>query len=64
MPRKTTIYLDTSIPNALFKEPEERKETTSRFFSQVLPKYEVFISELTLAEIRATPDSELKNQKL
>lgn len=62
MPRKTTLYLDTSSPNALFQEPEERKETTSRFFSEVLPRYELFISELTLAEIRATPDSGLKKQ--
>lgn len=62
MPRKATIYLDTSIPNALFQEPEERKEATSWLFSQVLHKYEVFVSELTLAEIRATPDSGLKNQ--
>ncbi|MGQ9625792.1 MAG: PIN domain-containing protein [Anaerolineae bacterium] len=62
MPRKATIYLDTSIPNALIQEPEERKETTSMLFSQILPKYEVFISELTLAEIRATPDLELRNR--
>jgi len=62
MPRKATIYLDTSIPNALFQEPDERKETTSRVFSQVLPKYEIFISELTVAEIRATPDSALRNK--
>lgn len=62
MPRKATIYLDTSIPNALIQEPEERKETTSRLFSQILPNYEVFISELVLAEIRATSDIGLINQ--
>jgi len=61
MSRRATIYLDTSIPNALIQEPEERKETTSRLFSQVLPRYDVFISELTLAEIRATPDSGLRS---
>jgi len=62
MPRKTTIYLDTSIPNALFQGPEDRRETTSRFFSEILLKYEVFISELTVAEIKATPDINLRNQ--
>lgn len=62
MPRKTTIYLDTSIPNGLIQEPEERKETTSWLFSQALPNYEVFVSELVLAEIRATPDMGLRNR--
>jgi len=62
MPRKATIYLDTSIPNALIQEPDERKEITSRLFSLILPNYEVFISELVLAEIRATPDTGLRNQ--
>ena len=62
MPRKTTMYLDTSIPNALFQDPEERKKITSLFFSQILPRYKVFVSELTLAEIKATPDSNLRNR--
>lgn len=62
MLRKTTIYLDTSIPNALIREPEERKETTSRLFSQVFANYEVFVSELVLAEIKATPDTGLRNR--
>jgi predicted nucleic acid-binding protein len=61
MPQRVTIYLDTSIPNALIQEPQERKEATSQLFSQILPKYEVFISELTLAEIRATPNAGLRN---
>jgi len=62
MSRKSTMYLDTSVPNALIQEPEERKEITSQLFSQILPNYEVFISELVLAEIRATPDTGLRNQ--
>lgn len=62
MPRKATIYLDTSVPNALTQDPEERKETTFRLFSQILPNYRVFISELVLAEIRATPNAGLRNR--
>ncbi|MEM2984996.1 MAG: PIN domain-containing protein [Candidatus Jordarchaeaceae archaeon] len=62
MPRKATMYLDTSSLNALIQEPAERRETTSRFFSQVLPNYEAFISELVLAEIGAAPDSELRDR--
>ncbi len=62
MPRKATMYLDTSILNALIREPAERKEMTSRFFSQILPNYEVFISELVLTEIGAAPDSELRDR--
>lgn len=60
--RKTTLYLDTSIPNALLHEPEDRKETTSLLFSQILPQYDVFISELTIAEIQATPDASLREK--
>lgn len=60
--KKATMYLDTSIPNALIQDPKERREATSRLFSEVLSEYEVFISELTLAEINATPDLTLRDR--
>lgn len=62
MPHKTSMYLDTSVLNALFRPPEDRKETTIRFFEQTLPNYDNYISEFTLVEIRATPDLEQRQQ--
>lgn len=61
MPHKVSLYLDTSIPNALFKTPEERKEATSLFFQEIIPRYEVFVSELVVGEIEATPDTAHRN---
>lgn len=60
MARKVALYLDTSIPNALFREPLERREFTSLFFQEIVPKSEVFISELVLDEIEATPEPKLR----
>jgi len=37
--------------------PEDRKEATSLFFQETAPKHEVFISELVVGEIEATPDN-------
>jgi predicted nucleic acid-binding protein len=64
MARKATIYVGTSTPNALFHPPEERREATRRFFNEVVPTYDAFISELCLAEIRATPEMELRDELL
>jgi predicted nucleic acid-binding protein len=36
--------------------PEDRKEATLLFFQETAPKHEVFISELVVGEIEATPD--------
>ena len=56
MPHKVSLYLDTSVPNALFRMPEDRKKATLLFFQETAPKHEVFISELVVGEIEATPD--------
>ncbi len=36
--------------------PVDRKEATSLFFQETAPQHEVFISELVVGEIEATPD--------
>ena len=38
MPRKVTLYLDTSIPNALFKEPKEKKKRPPGPFHKYYPR--------------------------
>jgi predicted nucleic acid-binding protein len=55
MHRKVCIYLDTSVLSALFQPPFRRQEITRLFFNEILPRYDVFISELVIDEIDATP---------
>jgi predicted nucleic acid-binding protein len=51
MAKRLKIYLDTSVPNAYFDEKNLlRKETTRRFWKRI-GEYEVFVSDLVLAEI-------------
>jgi len=56
------IYLDTSVISALFDDRNpERKALTEEFFSRI-NIYDTHISELTIAEIKKTPDQELKGK--
>lgn len=56
------IYLDTSVISALFDDRNpERQALTEEFFSRI-DIYDVYISELTIAEIESTPDQSLKNK--
>ena len=57
------IYLDTSIISAYFdKRAPERQESTKKFWTEILPQYDVFISEVTNEELKATGNSELKKE--
>jgi len=61
---KQKIYLDTSIISAYWDERKpERQKVTRMWWPELGKKYEVHISEITEAEIFATPDRELR-QKL
>ena len=62
MSRKIALYLDTSIPSALFQKPNERKEITNKFFNEFLPRYDVHVSDIVVEEIKATPEENLRNQ--
>jgi len=64
MPRKVKLYLDTSIPNAYFDANSPyRQEITKQFWSK-LGDYQVFVSELTIREINATQNEELRGKLL
>ncbi len=53
--KKETLYLDTSVPSAYHDDrAKERKEATIKFWKEVLPLYQVYISEITIEELEAT----------
>jgi predicted nucleic acid-binding protein len=55
-------FLDTSVLSALFDERSpERKQLTEDFF-RTIAEHEVCISDLTLQEIRLTPDESLRER--
>ncbi len=55
-----TLYLDTSVLSALFDiRNRERAEITREFFAARVSD-RLIVSELTLAEIRATPSEDLR----
>jgi len=62
MKHKLKLYLDTSVISALFDERNpERKSLTESFFKEI-KNYEVYVSEITIAEIQKTPDQEIKEK--
>jgi predicted nucleic acid-binding protein len=61
--KKWSLYLDTSVPSAYFDErAKERKEATIRFWKEVLPDYQVYISDVTVKELDATKDETLRKR--
>jgi predicted nucleic acid-binding protein len=63
--RKLKLYLETSVWNFLFADDvPEKMESTKQFFEEIgKGEYEIYISELTLVEIKRTKD-ERKREKL
>ncbi len=59
--KKETLYLDTSVPSAYYDERvKERQEATIKFWKEVLPNYKVYISEITLEELKDAKDEILR----
>jgi predicted nucleic acid-binding protein len=55
--KKETLYLDTSVPSAYYDErAKERMEATIKFWKDVLPNYQVYVSEITVMELGDTKD--------
>jgi len=62
MKGKLKVYLDTSVISALFDERNpERKSLTESFFKES-NDFEIFISNITIAEIEKTPDEKIKRK--
>lgn len=59
--KKETLYLDTSVPSAYYDEMvRERQEATIRFWKEVLPDYQTYISEVTIDELEDTKEEILR----
>lgn len=64
MGEKLKLYLNTSVPNALYDETKpDRCELTKAFWKK-LKHYEVFISEITLEELRKTREIDPQREEL
>lgn len=64
---KPTIYLETSVISAYFdfkKQDKSRTIITRRFFKEELSKYQVFISDAVIEELRNTPDKQARQKFL
>ena len=62
--KRLKIYLDTSVPNAYYDTRNlERQQITKRFWKK-LNEYQIFISDLTIEEIKATGDVNLRQNLL
>ena len=61
--KKESLYLDTSVPSAYYdKRAKERKDATIKFWKEVLPHYEVYVSEITVKELDDTKDENLRKR--
>ncbi len=61
--KKETLYLDTSVPSAYYDErAKERQDATVKFWKEVLPNYQVFISEITVEELEDAKDETWKRK--
>jgi len=59
--KKETLYLDTSVISAYYdKRTKDRQKATIRFWKEILPNYQVYISEITVEELGDTKDEILR----
>lgn len=57
--KKETLYLDTSVISAYHDARiTERQEATLKFWEDILPRYKVFVSEVTVNELEDTKDGD------
>ncbi|MBU1261573.1 type II toxin-antitoxin system VapC family toxin [bacterium] len=63
--KKESLYLDTSVPSAYYDERVKwRLEYTRQWWGDELHKYDVFISEVVIAEISGTENIRRRNELL
>ena len=58
---KPKIYLESSVINMFFQDDAPYlRDLTKQFWSDALPHFDGYVSEVVLAEIRATEDVDLR----
>lgn len=62
--KKNKIYLETSSITAYFDSQWPDRQNLTKKFWQNLDKFEIYISELVLLELKNAPDTELRNNYL
>jgi predicted nucleic acid-binding protein len=63
MKRKANVYLESSVVSMYYQEDvPPLMEVTREFWHTVLPKVNPFVSDLTIIEISATKDPELRTK--
>ncbi|MEW6619010.1 MAG: type II toxin-antitoxin system VapC family toxin [bacterium] len=63
--KKESLYLDTSVPSAYYDERVMwRLAYTREWWRDELSKYDIFISEIVIAEIRGTEESRRRTELL
>ncbi|MCI0512333.1 PIN domain-containing protein [candidate division KSB1 bacterium] len=61
MLQREKIYLDTSVPSAYFdRRAKERQKATIKFWNNILPNYQTYISDITVEELENTKDAILR----
>ena len=61
---KESLYLDTSVASAYYdKKVKERQKETIKFWDEILPQYEVYISEITIEELASTKEEILRENQ-
>jgi len=61
MQKKPKLYLESSVINMYFQEEAPYlRDLTRHFWRDVLPHFDVYVSEVVLDEIRATTEANLR----
>lgn len=61
--KKESLYFDTSVPSAYYdNRAKERQDATIKFWKDVLPNYQVYVSEITVEELEDTKDETLRKR--
>jgi len=60
---KLKVYIESSVISMYFQENAPYlRDITRRFWEEVLPYFDTYISEIVLDEIRATKDTKLRKR--
>lgn len=62
MRRRIKIYLDTSVISSLFDEKNPERKSLTEIFFRDITDFDAYISDITVAEIDRTPNSELRSK--